>query len=328
MSSTFMQYDSLFHAKKGNPVDVPIPPCPLADTHGHLTAFRKLDPAAAVARAALAGVRLLVVPVDPSDDVEDVPRFLLWLQGVVNDAAKLLEEATRHNMVPPSFANYEDVPSLLDNVYFVAGIHPYGAQKFMQDPAVRTRLQELLASERCVGLGEFGLDYGPWNELLPKDQMDAFRIQLRMAHELELPVELHLRDGKNDTCAHDDALRILEEEGVPAAGCDLHCFTSGPDVMRPFVELGAHIAFGGAATFARSESIRSAAVDCPGDLLLSETDSPYMAPVPLRGQECEPAMVAFSAECVANAREEAGVATREQTYESLWRNACDFFGLH
>lgn len=321
--------NSLFYAKKKKSVEFPASLAPLADTHGHLTSFRHHNAAKAIARAALVGVRLLVVPVDPADDVPDVSAFLEWFRQTTRDAAQLLQDAAQDGVVPPSFPNWKDLPDLTDNVYIVAGIHPYGAQKYLDDPSVEGRLRELLSHPLCVGVGEFGLDYGPWNELNPAVQAEAFRAQLRIAHEYGLPVELHIRDADNDDSAqaHADALRVLQEEGVPRAGCDLHCFTSGLEVMQPFVDLGCHIAFGGAATFGRSDDIRAAAAACPTDLILSETDSPYMAPMPLRGQECEPAMVAFTASLLADVRNEAGAATRGQTYEALWRNANSFFGL-
>lgn len=301
-----MKNQALFFTKKHKPVEVPQPLAPLADTHGHLTSFRRHDPAQAIARAEEAGVRLLVVPVDPSDDVQDVPEFLSWFEDTIEQAK---------------------APDLAPNVYFVAGVHPYGAQKLMEDPRVLERLIALIEDPRCVGVGEFGLDFGPWNELAADVQELAFRRQLRIAQEHNLPVELHLRDGEQDTLAHDIALRILREDGVPAVGCDLHCFTSGPEVMAPFVDLGYHIAFGGALTFARSEAIRQAAAKCPQELLLSETDSPYMAPVPLRGQECEPAMVVFSAAHLAQVREESCGVAQSETYDALWHNANRFFGL-
>lgn len=324
-----MAAHQLFYTKKGKPVDVPAALAPLADTHGHLTSFRKVDPSEAIARAALAGVRLLVVPVDPADDVEDVPAFLSWFDAVVHRARQLVEEAAATGQMPPVFAGYEHVSDLVDNVHFIAGVHPYGAKRLMEDASVRNRLLALLDSERCLGVGEFGVDFGPWNELSADVQAEAFRVQLRYAHERALPVELHLRDADGDSCAagHALALRILKEEGVPAAGCDLHCYTSDAEVMAPFVELGCHIAFGGAATFAKSDDIRAAAAACPQELLLSETDSPYMAPVPLRGQECEPAMVAFTAARLAEVREEAGIAARSATYAALWNNANAFFGI-
>lgn len=317
----------LFHNKKGKPRSMPQPLAPLADTHGHLTAFRKHDPAIALCRAALAGLRLLVVPVDPTDDVRDADAFLSWLPEQIEKARAHVASCVERGFAPPAYLDYPTVPDLLDNVHIVAGAHPYGAA--ILDEEALGRLNKLLESPWCVGVGEIGLDYGPYNELAPEVQQKAFRLQLRIAHERHLPVELHIRDPKEpfDHSAHEDAARILREEGVPEAGCDLHCFTDGPEVMSPFVELGCHIAFGGAVTFKKSDDIRAAAAACPSNLILSETDCPYMAPVPLRGEECEPAMVAFSAGLVADVRDEAGVASVEKTYADLWHNACAFFGL-
>ena len=320
---------ALFYTKKDKPVEVPIAYAPLADTHGHLTSFRRHKPAEAVARAALARVRFLAVPVDPADDVPDVPAFLDWFDRVRDEAAVLLEQWATEGRRPPEFAGW-DVPSLVDNLHFLAGVHPYGAKKFMEAPDVRARLEALLDDSRCVGVGEFGLDVGPWSELTLEEQVPAMREHVRIAHDRNLPVELHLRDGEKDgpqaTAAHDRALEVLREEGVPERGCVLHCFTSDPEVMAPFVELGCHVAFGGAVTFARSADIRAAAAECPLERLLVETDCPYMAPVPLRGQEAEPAMVAFSAACVAEERARTGIS-KEKTYEALWHNACNLFGL-
>ena len=314
----------MFRTKKGKPVAAPTPLAPLADTHGHLTSFRSLEPARAIVRAAIVGVRLLVVPVDPADDVADSRAFLSWFDEIVTEAGRLLADAAAQGTVAPEIEGYEGLPPLTDRVYFVAGVHPYGARAFLEDLSVAERLKILLDDERCVGVGEIGLDFGPWNEL-PRDiQEEAFRMQLRLAHERELPVELHLRDGESDVAAHDDALRVLDEEGVPEAGCDLHCYTGDVVTMLPFVQLGCRIAFGGAVTFARSEEIRAAAAACPEHLLLSETDSPYMAPVPLRGQECEPAMVSFAASTVADVRADKGLGPRQQTYSALWENARAF----
>ena len=319
---------ALFHDSKGAPCTAPEPLAPLADTHGHLTCLRERDPASALVRAALAGVRLLVVPVDPIDDVPgrwgSVHELLSWLDEQVEIARERLADCAERGLVPPAFEGY-DVPDLLDNLRIVAGAHPYGAEKF--DDGVEARLRELLASPRCVGVGEFGLDYGPYSEVPRAAQEAAFRRHLRIADELGLPVQLHIRDAADDeSCeAHADAACILSEEGVPRAGCDLHCFTSNARVLEDFTRLGCHVAFGGALTFARSDDIRGAAALCDERLLLTETDSPYMAPVPLRGEECEPAMVAFTAARLAERREEAGRGGRQETYEALWRNACALF---
>lgn len=326
--------DALFHDKKGRPVEAPEPLAPLADSHGHLTHFRKNDPAVAVARAALAGVRMLVVPLDPTDDAHDAPRALRWLDEALERAAMLLELAKGKGAEPPVASGYEGAPSLVDNVWIVGGVHPYGAEAYLGrgddehsdaafGEASHEALEVLLASPRCVGVGEIGLDFGPYSSLGAEVQREAFAEQLGLAHRLGMPVELHLRDeedGAHET-GHDLALEVLRSCGVPAAGCDLHCYTSGPRTMDPFAQLGCHVAFGGAATFPRSEDIRQAVLACPEDKLLCETDSPYMAPVPLRGCECEPAMVTFSAELVARVRAEAGLAEPGQTARALWENA-------
>lgn len=318
----------LFHDRKGAPCPIPTPLAPLADTHGHLTSLREHDPAMAIVRAALAGVRLLVVPVDPIDDVPgrwgSAGELLGWIDEQVELAGACLEECAERGFEPPAFEGY-GAPDLLDNVRIVAGAHPYGAESFDDD--AMARLRELLASPRCVGVGEFGLDYGPYNKVPYQIQEEAFRRHLRLANELGLPVQLHIRDAVGDVrCgAHRDAARILAEEGVPEAGCDLHCFTSGIKVLESFTRLDCRIAFGGAVTFQRSDDIREAATFCAERYLLTETDSPYMAPVPLRGEECEPAMVAFTAATVADVREKGGRGTRQATYDACWRNACALF---
>jgi len=319
----------LFHDRRGRARDLRRAQVPLADTHGHLTCFRGHDPAMAICRAALAGVRLLVVPVDPVDEIPrrfSTPRvFLDWLDEQVEKAAEKIELLARAGLVPPAFGG--DVPDLVDNVHIVAGAHPYGAAEL--GPEACRRLDELLASPRCVGVGEIGLDFGPYNELPAGVQEAALRRQLRVAHEHDLPVELHVRDGADDAthAAHALVARVLAEEGAGKAGCDLHCFTQGPEVLAPFVELGCHIAFGGAVTFSRSDDVRAAAVACPADLILSETDSPYMAPVPLRGEECEPAMVALTVDRLADVRAAAAVGCQRETREALWTNARQLFGV-
>ncbi|OFK23534.1 TatD family hydrolase [Olsenella sp. HMSC062G07] len=313
---------------KGRPVETPRPLAPLADTHGHINCLRDHDAAEALTRAALAGVRLLVVPLDAVEDVggpwPTASDLLTWLDDQVERARELLDARAREGVVPPA-ADGWDAPDLLDNVRIVAGVHPYGADRL--DAARLATLDELLASPRAVGVGEIGLDLGPYGELPLALQEEAFRRQLRLAHERGLPVELHIRDGQDDTRAHDLAARVLMEEGVPAAGCDLHCFTQGSEVMEPFVRLGCYVAFGGAATFRRSDDVRAALAACPEELLITETDCPYMAPVPLRGQECEPAMVAFTAALAAQVRAECCGVPPKQTYAALWRNACALFGL-
>ena len=101
-------------------------------------------------------------------------------------------------------------------------------------------------------------------------------------------MSLHLRE------AHDDALAILRETGVPKAGCIVHCFNLDAQTLAPFLELGCYVAFGGPLTFKKSWETRAAALDVPVDRLLTETDAPYMAPEPLRGTVCTPSQTVFT----------------------------------
>ena len=139
-------------------------------------------------------------------------------------------------------------------------------------------------------------------------QRDRFVRHLELAHEFGLPVVIHLRE------AHDDGLEILTRLGVPDAGAILHCYTLGPETMRPFIELGCHVSFAGPVTFRKAEEIREAAALVPAGRLLTETDCPFMAPEPFRGRTNEPACVAFTAARMADARGEDLPAFAEHTY--------------
>lgn len=306
MSVTFLD-------KKEREIESPSFSVPLVDTHAHLSLFKAMSTTVALVRAAQTGIRLLVAPIDVVSEMgegklfKDAEDCLRWF---ANTKAQVADELG---------------DDLID-LRFVAGCHPYGADGF--DARAKRDLERMLEDENCVGMGEFGFDFGPWAELGEEVQEAAFRWQLALALERNLPIELHLRDPQEgEPKGHLIAERIMREMGIPEAGCDLHCFTSGPEIMEPFVELGCYIAFGGAVTFSRSDAIREAAVACPRDRILSETDCPFMAPVPLRGLECEPAMVSMTVDYLAKLREDAGVVSAEDCLKDLWNNACRFFGL-
>lgn len=297
-----------FENKKGKQFLAPPACAPLADTHTHLLLSETRSATEQIERAEAAGVRLLGVPIDPTASKIEADLF--------RDGLDALWERWR-SALPQS--------TLLSKTAFIYGVHPYGAADFTQD--IHVAMVEALGSAYVKSVGEIGLDYTC--DVDKKVQQKVFETQLNLAHDFSLPIELHIRDAKGDPtfAAHVDAFKILKKTGLPKAGADLHCFTGDTNMLLPFVELGCSVAFGGAATFAKDDAIREAACACPLDRLLSETDSPYMAPVPLRGQECEPAMISFVCACLAEVREEAGVSTRKETYEALWQNANRFFGF-
>ena len=180
-------------------------------------------------------------------------------------------------------------------VWGVVGVHP---QRVGEAPL--PTVAELLAMAdhpRVIGLGESGLDY--FYDKAPHDvQKEAFRRHIKAAQLSGLPLVIHARD------ADDDIQAILEEEhraGGPFPFV-LHCFSSGRALAEAAVRLGGYVSFSGILTFRTGEAIRAIAADLPGDRLLVETDSPYLAPVPLRGKRCEPAHVVHTAKALAAVR--------------------------
>ncbi|MBS7263279.1 MAG: TatD family hydrolase, partial [Eubacteriales bacterium] len=154
-------------------------------------------------------------------------------------------------------------------------------------------------------------------DLSPRDvQQDVARRQLLLAERLDLPVIIHLRE------ATEDLLKLLRETRRNYRGI-IHCYTGSVETARILLDLGFHIAFGGAVTFKNANKILDAARYVPDDRLLIETDSPYMTPVPFRGKRNEPKYVALVADKLAELRG----CSSEQIAELTMRNAFTLFGL-
>ncbi len=200
----------------------------------------------------------------------------------------------------------------LPGVWASAGIHPHDAAG--ADDASLGRIRELLSRPRMVALGEIGLDYH--YDHSPRDaQRRAFRRQLEMAGELDLPVIVHSREADADTAA------LIAEAAGSVRGV-LHCFAGGKALLDAGLAAGWSISFSGLISFRNydgADLVRAV----PADRLLIETDSPYLAPVPRRGKRNEPAFVRHVAEAAATLRDEP--------FETLARrssaNAAEFYGL-
>lgn len=200
----------------------------------------------------------------------------------------------------------------MPRVRFAVGCHPHNA-KFYDDDLERALLDRL-ADPRVSAVGEIGLDYH--YDFSPReDQREAFRRQIRVAKQAGLPVVLHIRE------AHDEAFAILQEEGFPEAGTLLHCFNLDWAELERWVEAGCHVAFGGPVTFKHADEVRDAAARVPEELLLTETDAPYMTPEPLRGVTCGPEHVVFTAEKLCEVRGLAFGEERETFLRRLLANA-------
>jgi TatD DNase family protein len=180
---------------------------------------------------------------------------------------------------------------------FGVGLHPHQAGQFTGRPADVVPLVRgvIAAIPETRALGEIGLDYH--YDFAPKDvQQDVFRLQIRLACELGLPVIIHTRE------AEDDTLAILREESGGSVRGVMHCFTGTRRLAEQALALGMHISFAGIVTFPKGANVRDVAAMVPADRLLCETDSPYLAPTPHRGKRNEPAWVVRVAEDLATLR--------------------------
>ena len=179
--------------------------------------------------------------------------------------------------------------SAIPGVWAVVGIHPHNAMEATR--GVLERLTLLARHPRVVGIGETGLDY--YRDHAPRDmQRDAFRAQIAMAKQLRKTLVIHCRD------AHDDLLAVLADEGAPERVV-FHCFSGDTDMVSHCAEQGWSMSFSGTVTFANAPDLRAAAAKAPVELLLTETDSPYLSPHPLRGRTNEPARVTYVAATLA-----------------------------
>lgn len=182
------------------------------------------------------------------------------------------------------------------------GFHPHNASQL--DSGWKRRLERLLTGPQVVAVGEIGLDYHYLNS--PKeDQLAALAWQLDLAREVGLPVVLHHRE------AWGDFLAILQER-KPVKGV-AHSFTEGAEGVAACHELGLFVGISGMVTFPKAENVRQAARAAKEDMLLVETDSPYLAPVPHRGKPNRPAWVRLVAERVAVERQVALTDVERQT---------------
>jgi TatD DNase family protein len=204
-----------------------------------------------------------------------------------------------------------------EGVFAAVGRHPNEASGF--DDSVAGEIAALGAHERVRAIGETGLDYYR-DSAPPADQRRAFAAQIEIAAELGLPLVIHARDPEGSSEAIDEIFATLDAraQGQPVI---LHCF-SAPRRVADAAERGWHCSFAGNVTYPRSEELRAAAAEVPEDLILVETDAPYLSPQEMRGRRNEPANVAATARLVAEVR---GVS-----YEDLERtvgaNARALFG--
>jgi TatD DNase family protein len=207
----------------------------------------------------------------------------------------------------------EVVRAAWPGIRFGTGIHPHHAGKHAGDTVRAVEIvRSAIRASAASAVGEIGLDYH--YDFSPRDvQQDVFRAQIRLARELDLPIIIHTRE------ATDDTFRIIEEEGGAEVRGVFHCFTGDSTMARRAVALGFYLSYAGILTFPKAAELRQAARMTPIDRLLSETDSPYLAPVPFRGKRNEPAYVARVVENLAELRGQPPSAMAAQIAQNFVR---------
>jgi TatD DNase family protein len=200
-------------------------------------------------------------------------------------------------------------------VFFLLGIHPGDAGQCTPDTLSDMRLA-FTKDPRLRAVGEIGLDYY-WNDFPHEVQEAAFRAQLRLARELDLPPVIHCRD------AFEDTLRVLLDEGYGHRKLLWHCFGGDSDQARTLLGHGWHLSIPGPVSYAKNEAIQEAVAHIPLERMLLETDAPYLTAEPWRGKRNHPALLGFTATAVAQLKN----LPIAEVWATTGRNAITFFGL-
>lgn len=169
------------------------------------------------------------------------------------------------------------------NVYASVGIHPENLDGISDE--MLKEIEELSQNEKVVAIGEIGLDYHWYKEKSEHDNQKMWFIkQIELANKLHLPLSIHAREATEDTYT------ILKEH-TPLYGAVLHCYSGSKEMMDKFLSLGLYFGFDGPITYKNAITPKECVVHCPLDKILTETDSPYLPPVPFRGQRNEPSHI-------------------------------------
>jgi TatD DNase family protein len=200
-------------------------------------------------------------------------------------------------------------------IYAVVGVHPHEAKDL--DKKALTVIKDLAKADKVIAIGEIGLDF--YYDNSPRDiQKVAFRKQLRLAKEINLPIVIHSRDADKETIA------ILKEEKMTNQKVLLHSFTGGKEMAHEALEMGFYFGAGGIVTFNSAHELKDIIQKTPLSNILLETDSPYLAPSPHRGKRNEPLYVKEVAKYIASLKN----TSLEKVAEVTTNNTIRFFNLN
>ena len=213
-----------------------------------------------------------------------------------------------------SLQSSKDIIAMVENypwLYASVGSHPDSADEVNED--VIEEYRQLCRHEKVKAIGEIGLDY--YYEDIPREiQKNAFRMQMALAQEVDLPVIIHERE------AHDDGMRIVKE--FPKVKGVFHCYSGSAEMARQLVNMGWYIGFTGVLTFKNARKAVETAASIPLDRIVLETDCPFMAPEPFRGKRNDPGYLPKMAEKLAEIRGisvEEAIAVTTENAKRLYR---------
>lgn len=242
--------------------------------------------------------------------------------------SELFDEGTV-GIIINSCADYDTIPKTVElakkypNIYMSVGVHPENVDK-LENPEAFEFVRKTIQSEKCVAVGEIGLDYY-WDKDKKELMQKWFRAQLELAEEIGKPVVIHSRDAAEDT------LKIISEyypkrneKGYREKPGVIHCFSYSPEIAAEFIKRGFKLGIGGVITFENAKTIRRVVEEISLEDIVLETDCPYLAPKPFRGKRNNSGLLTYVAEKIAEIK---GVSA-EEVIEKTSANAIELYGLY
>lgn len=214
---------------------------------------------------------------------------------------------------PADMENIMDLVNKYDNVYGMLGIHPSEVKSW--DDSFIEKIKNYAKNSKIAAIGEIGLDYY-WDKSFNDLQKEVFIKQIKLANELELPIDIHDRE------AHKDTFDIIQEYNK-GSKVIMHCFSGSVEFARECIKAGYYLGIGGVVTFKNAIKMKEVVKTVPLERILLETDAPYLTPVPFRGKENQPAYIKYVAEEIASLRE----ITKEEVALVTTENAKTVFNI-
>ena len=231
----------------------------MIDTHSHINMLETITPDEALQNAAANGIEKIIVP-----------------------AAN-----------PADFTGIIELINKYNNVYGMLGVHPSDAKDWNDN--IIEDIKKLVENKKIIAIGEIGLDYY-WDKSYNNLQKEVFIKQIKLANELNLPIDVHDRE------AHKDTFDILKEYNK-CSKVVMHCFSGSVEFAKECIKEGWYLGIGGVVTFKNAVKMKEVVQAVPLEHILLETDAPYLTPVPHRGKENQPAYVKFVAEEIAKLKQ-------------------------